>query len=81
MEIIKCRYDASNKNYEKIQSFANMKNLNLLNLDKLAKSLGCCVFISSKENRIYFYKDTIKLDISNTVSLRNLEFADVCISY
>ena len=81
MEIIKCRCDMSDENYEKIQSFINMKNLNLIDLDKLAKSLSCCVLISSKENRIYFYKDTIKLDISNMVSFTNLEFADVCISY
>lgn len=77
MKIIKCRYDLSDKKHEKLADF--MSAPTLIGLDKLAKDLNCVVYIA--KDKIYFFNGNITHDISIPPTLKNMEFADVVLSY
>ena len=77
MNIIKCRYDILNNKYAKICEFISSPTL--LDLDKLAKYLNCVVYVD--DNKIYFFGETIKRKISISLTMENMEFADVVLSY
>lgn len=77
MNIIKCRYDISNDKYAKLCEFISAPTL--LDLDKLAKYLNCVVYVA--DNKIYFFNIEITHNISIPSRMKNMEFADVVLSY
>ena len=79
MHLIKNRFSLESEQNKKIAEFISAPTL--LDLDKLAKYLNCVVYVG--ENKIYFFSAEIikKHKISIPPKLKDMEFADVILSY
>ena len=78
MCLIKNRFSLESEQNKKIAEF--MSAPTLLDLDKLAKYLNCVVYVA--DNKIYFFGKTIKEHkISIPPRMKDVEFADVILSY
>lgn len=81
MEITKCKFCKGNEKRDKVCEFIYSPTIS--GLIQLAEFLKCSVFVEPNIRQIYFYNENLKhkFEISIIPTLKNLEYADVVLSY